>query len=110
MNDLYPPAGRTRRGSGEMPSFPLLRQRGSKTSNTKPPPLKKGDRGGFEMGKWKEHPRYNVLSLRCSDEELAAIRAALKPNEHMGDMLKRAAIAQANSRQLLAAYREQTCS
>jgi hypothetical protein len=29
------------------------------------------------MGKMKHHPRYNVLSFRATDEELAEIRAAI---------------------------------
>lgn len=29
------------------------------------------------MGKMKQHPRYNVISLRVSDEELAEIKAGI---------------------------------
>lgn len=59
------------------------------------------------MGRCKEHPRYNVLSFRCSDEERAAIESALGPNEHIGDMLRKSAIAYAR---LSINRMEQTCS
>lgn len=33
----------------------------------------------INMGKMKQHPRYNVISLRVSDEELTDIKSEIGP-------------------------------
>lgn len=32
------------------------------------------------MGKWKQHPRYNILSFRASDSEVEEIEAVIGNN------------------------------
>lgn len=44
------------------------------------------------MGRMKEHPRYNVISLRVSDAELARIKACLADNERIGDYVRDSAL------------------
>lgn len=39
------------------------------------------------MGKMKEHPRYNILSLRVSDKELARIRAQVGDGTMQGFLI-----------------------
>lgn len=44
------------------------------------------------MGRMKEHPRYNVISLRVSDAELAKIKACLADSENVSDFLRDSAL------------------
>ena len=54
--------------------------------------------------KCKEHPRYNILSLRASDEEMAEIMEAAAGRSTLSEFLLEAAIAYAR-RENEAAYR-----
>lgn len=44
------------------------------------------------MGRTKENPRYNVISLRVSDAELARIKASLAADERIGDYVRDSAL------------------
>ena len=50
------------------------------------------------MGQIKQHPRYNVISLRVSDEEMTAITAAIGAGTRQGFLLTAALDKLANDR------------
>lgn len=51
------------------------------------------------MGKTKENPRYNVISVRVSDDELKEIKGVLTSGEAISDLLRDGALFCAKMRQ-----------
>ena len=62
------------------------------------PPEQAARERNTDMGRMKQHPRYNVISLRVSDEEMIAITAAIGAGTRQGFLLTAALEKLANDR------------